>query len=95
MALVSVQRASTPLSSAASITDQDLVEVDGYEEEDETVSDLPDIHSPTRSNNKKLVRQGSVSENFFAVKGAALILPRQSSLAIGNLQVVKQCGGKV
>ena len=36
----------------------------------------------------------SISENFFAVKGAALIVPRQTSLAVQNVQILKKYGGK-
>ena len=37
----------------------------------------------------------SVSENFFVVKGANLILPKQSTFSIRNVQVLKMYGGMV
>ena len=37
----------------------------------------------------------SVSENFFAMQGAALILPRQSCLSSKNFQMVKKFGGEI
>nr|CAB3262627.1 uncharacterized protein LOC100180990 [Phallusia mammillata] len=89
MALVTVQRSpSVSESDSSSITDE--LEDDEKAEKGDVV---PCIDSPAKS--KRLVRQGSVSENFFAVKGAALILPRQTSLATDNLQIVKKFGGEL
>ena len=37
----------------------------------------------------------SVSDNFYAVKGAALILPKHAKVAVENMQLLRQFGGEL
>jgi len=65
-----------------------------YEEED-YVANLPHSPSKKRNEKRKFLRKGSVSENFFVVKGQNLIIPCQSPIACSNVQLVRKYGGEL
>lgn len=84
MALVSL-----PVSNS----DSSFQNVDN--KENEGLGELISIPSPAKTTKKRLLRQGSVSENFYAVHGASLILPRQSTVDDKYMEVMqgKKFGG--
>ncbi|XP_077974999.1 uncharacterized protein LOC120329453 isoform X1 [Styela clava] len=81
MALVSLPP-SVPNSESSL---QDLED----KENEEEIGELVNVHSPARKTKKRLLRQGSVSENFFAVHGSTLVLPRQTTLDEKYMEAMK------